>query len=60
MWVWVEAMHLYDGDAFTLYTGQYQHFDVQYDELWVYVIEWQGVKWMLTAPERCDVVFEWN
>ena len=27
-------------------TGQCRHFDVQHDELWVYVTEWQGARCM--------------
>ena len=55
---WREVVLLCGGNVYTHTNGQCQLFDVQHDELWVYVIEWQGVRCMLTVAESCYLVFE--
>ena len=53
LWPYVVEKCIYNSSA------QCQLFDVQHDELWVYTIQWQGVRCMITVEESCYQVLSW-
>ena len=51
-------VYLCDGDVHTHSSGHCQLVHGQHDELWVYVIQRQYVRCMLTIAESCSQAFE--